>query len=279
MYRNAYAILGEVRRGLGEYSTAYVQGTDTTGHFDNSDIMQKINDAQRFLWDILFVRFPELFLTSTSLTAVSSVLTLPSDLHLIKRFENSDKRKIDPISVNLKHLANYQGSKYAYYRKGNTLVIDEDSNADTFTLWYFKGVRELDQGLSTAGGALSLTLATTARTTADYYNGMQIENVTDAWVDTISDYSAARVCTLAAQTGASSKYYGLISELPESFHRLIGMKALIFMKDDPKSPEKPTKTDLMNFQDALVEALRSYAGTNEGDRTMESVFLDFEPYF
>lgn len=278
MYQNAYAILGRVRRGLGEYSTGYVNGTDTTGHFSNSDIMEKINEAQRFLWDLLFVRFPELFLTSTSLTAVSSVLTLPSDLHLIKRLENSDKRKIDPITVNTKHLANYQGSKYAYYRKGNTLVIDEDSNADTFTLWYFKGVRELDQGVSAAGGALSLTLASTARPVADYYNGMQIENVTDAWVDTISDYSAARVCTLAAQTGASSKYYGLISELPETFHRLIGMKALIFMKDDPKSPEKPTKTDVGNFNEALVEALRSFAGTHHTDKEMESVFLDFDPY-
>jgi len=291
MYQNAYQILGEVRRGLGEYSTGYVNGTDTTGNFDNSDIMVKINDAQRYIWNILTVRFPELFQVSVSVTAVSSVIVIPGDVHLIRRLENSNGDKIDPISINQKHSGNTAGSKYGYSRYATTMFvgaelsyvdvikIDADDCNDTFTSWYWKRVRELDQGLSTAGGALSLTLASSARSLASYYNGMYIENVTDSWVDAINSYSSARVCTLAAQTGAASKYYGLISDLPEPFHHLIAPKALIMMKSDPKAAEKASASEKDEFTSSLAEALRSFAGTLSADKTMESVFLDFGPYY
>ncbi|MDP2363733.1 MAG: hypothetical protein Q8M94_08185, partial [Ignavibacteria bacterium] len=132
-------------------------------------------------------------------------------------------------------------------------------------------------GMSSAGAALSLTLATTARKEADYYNDMTIENITDDWTDTISDYATTRVCTIT-QTGAASKYYGIVSELPEAFHHLIGPRAIILMRDIITSPEKPTVTGLKAFQEMLAEALRSYAGTQHTDITWSSIFEDFEVY-
>lgn len=277
-YQNAYEILSEVRRGLNEYSTAFVQGTDTTGAFSNEEIVKKINDAQRYLWNILFTRFPDIFLKSASITGISSVYTLPADCFKIRRFENADQIKIHPVSLDEKHVNDTTGNEYFYYRKGNTFVMDKDGMTDTFTLWYYSRCRDITQGLSTAGAALSLTLATTARKEVDYYNNMVIENITDDWTDTINDYATTRVCTLAVQTGVASKYYGLVSELPESFHNLIGPKVIILMKDVIRSPEKPTGTELRAFQEMLSETLKSYAGTQHGDVTQSSIWENFEPF-
>lgn len=119
--------------------------------------------------------------------------------------------------------------------------------------------------MSSAGGALSLTLATTASNLADYYNGMLIEDITDSWTDTITDYSAARVATLAAQTGAASKYYGIVSELPEEFHELIGPKALLLMKESHKALKTPSKSEMDNFYMALNEKILSFFGTADQD--------------
>jgi hypothetical protein len=159
-----------------------------------------------------------------------------------------------------------------YYPYGNTFILDKSGASDVLTFHYVSRCRKLDMGMSSAGGALSLTLATSARKEADYYNGMRIENVTDDWVDTISDYSAARVCTLAAQTGAASKHYGLISELPEDLHDLIGPKALLLMKESHRALKPPTVTEIQNFNEALGEKFLSLLGTFDTDQDVAELF-------
>jgi len=196
-YENCYKILEDLRHVLDEHSDAYVQGSDTSGAFQNSYLISEINRAMRFLFGALFKRKPEQFITSASLTASSSVLTLPWDFGAVALLRDSDGNKVYPISVHLLHRDGVTGSKRLYRRVGNTLVIDQDSVSDTYTLYYFTKPRDITMGQSSAGSALSLTLATSAKAIADYYNGMTIENITDDWTDTISDYSAARVATLA----------------------------------------------------------------------------------
>lgn len=274
---NCYELLKEVRIGLNDYSDDKLNGTVTTGAFQNSSLMRKINDAQRHIWAVLFARMPHLFLTSTSLTGTSSVYTLPSDFYKLRRFENSDKVKINPISVDEKHIANYDGNKYLYYRKGNTLVIDKDSVTDAHTLWYFKRVRDLDQGKATAGAASSITLAATARKEADYYNNMVIEDITADLTSTISDFSNARVATITG-TAAANDYYGIVSELPEDFHHLIAPLALIMAKQQLKAPERPGSLEMSLFNDMLAEALRPFVGQFDSDKTTEDTFFDFEPF-
>jgi hypothetical protein len=268
-------MLEEIRTDLNEYNTALVQGSES-GAYDNSDIVRKINQAQRYIWSLLFSRFPELFLTSSNVTGSSGSYTIPSDLYRLATLVNSEGNKIYPISVRQKHLSSANGASNQYYRKGNTIVID-DGSSDTLTFWYYKTVKDLTQGMSSAGGALSLTLATTAKTIADYYNNVVIENITDGWSDTISDYSAARVCTLAAQTGAASKYYGTVSELPDPFHHLISRRATILLKNAVVSPQDNKNSEVSNFQDDLIETLRSYTGSRE-DVSLDEVFFSFEPY-
>jgi len=103
---------------------------------------------------------------------------------------------------------------------------------------------------------------------------MIIENVTDSTVDTITDYSAARVCVVS-NTWAASKYYGIVSDLPEIMQPLISEYAILQMKKNPKVPLQVTKADVQLFNEMLRESLRSFAGTLNGDMDVDSLFNDF----
>ena len=275
-YLNCYGILEEVRTELNEYSDTLCQGT-TKGSFDNSDIVRKINASQRFIWNMLFTRFPELFLTSQSVSGVAGVYTIPSDCYQINFLDPGDGNRIGKIPVKGKHLPNRTGSPYLYYRYGNTIVRD-DGSSGAVTFYYYSRPRDLTQGMSSAGGALALTLATTARKEADYYKGVTIEDITDDWVDTITAYATTRVATLAAQTGAANKYYGTVSELPEPFHALIAPRAVILMKNSVVSPQKATQQEITDFTANLVETIRSFTGTYSDDVGMDEIFYDFAPF-
>lgn len=272
---NAYEILSQVRYEINEYSLAYVYGSDVSGSFQNTELMRQINNAQHYLWSILFGAFPEYFLKSASITFTSSVATLPSDCFKIKEVRDSEENPIAPVSVDQRHTVD-TGSAYLYYRYGNILRIDADSITDTGTLWYYSNCRELDTGISSAGSAGSVTLATTARSIVDYYNGVMIENVTDSTVDTITDYTTARVCTVT-NTWAASKYYGLISELPVIFQPLIAEYAVLQLKKSPKLPLQVTQADVQLFNEMLRESLKSFAGTQNTDTYINDVINDFEP--
>ena len=276
-YLNAYEIVAKVRRAVNEYSTGKMQATDTSGPFSNELILDAIHDAQKFIFDLLFVRCPHLFLSSSDLTGSSSVYTLPSDFLKLRRFETSDKVKISLISVDGRHLNDNGGSKYLYYRQGNTLVIDKDGLGDTCTIWYYTRPRRIDMGKVQTGGVLSMTLATSARKEVDYYNNMIIEDITADFSSTISDYSAARVATIAATAGTAD-YYGIVPELPEEFHHLISRRAIMIMKGYPQNTVPLVRTEYEMFKEDLVETIRSYVGDLDiGDVTPEDVFMDLEP--
>lgn len=273
---NCYEILSQVRYGIGEYSTAYVQATDTTGSFQNEELVHTINNAQYYLWGILFGQFPDYFLTSADLTFSSSVATLPSDCFKIKDVADDDGHILSPISSAQRHTDDYSGNAHFYYRYGNTLRIDADSTSITGKLWYYSRCRELDTGTTSAGGAKSATLASTAKGIADYYNNMKIENVTDSTVDVISDYTAARVCTVT-NTWASSKYYGIVSDLPEIFWPLIAEYAILQMKKNPKVPLQVTANDVSLFMEMMRQSFKAFAGTQNGEVGIGSVIEEFEP--
>lgn len=271
---NAYELLTQVRLGLNEYSTGLVQGTDATGKFQNPELMRHINNAQYFLWEILFKQFPEYFLKSSSITFTSSTATLPSDCFKLRELSDSRNYPISPILANQRHITG-NGSSNLYYRYGNTVRIDQDGINDTGTVWYYSRCRELDTGVTSAGGAASATLATTAKALADYYNGVSIENVTDSTVDTITDYTAARVCTVT-NTWAASKYYGTVCELPEVFQPIVATRAILTMKMSPRVPVPLVTIDKSVFIEELQSAMQAFAGTKDGDQDVDSLFNDFE---
>ena len=259
-YLNGYTLLEKVRILLNEYSTAYCQATDTTGKYLNSQIMDGINAAQRYIYNTLFTRKPELFEEELAITGVSSVYTLPANFARLRYFKNADGYQIHPIKTDQRKLTADTGSDRLYYRKNNTLILDKPSLSDICTLIYYRKPRELEQGVTSAGSAGSATLATTAKAIADYYNGLVIENITDSTVDTITDYTAARVATVT-NTWAASKYYGTVSDIPEPFHFLMIPRAVFEITGIyPVVQEKPHKSGVDLFNDQLVMALRAYMG-------------------
>ncbi|MDP2646641.1 MAG: hypothetical protein U1C57_01975 [Candidatus Doudnabacteria bacterium] len=260
-YLNGYTLLDKVRKLLNEHSTAYVQGTDTTGKYSNDQIMEGINAANRYLYSLLLPRIPYHFEAETTLAGVASVYTLPADFGILRYFKDSDGHQIFPVRPDQRRLASQSGSDQLYYRQGNTLVRDKASITETCTLIYYKKVLDIDQGISSAGGALSLALATSAKKIVDYYNGITIENVTDDWVDTISDYTAARVATIGTETGAASKYYGTVSSIPEPFHFLIIPRAIFEITGNyPVVQEKPQGGGKTFWDEQFLAALKAYAG-------------------
>lgn len=270
-YLNGYTLLEKVRIQLNEYSTAYVQGTDTTGKYQNAQIMDGINASNRFLYSWLLPKIPYEFKEETTITGVNSVYTLPADFGVLKLFKDSDGYQIYNIKERERRTTARDGSDQHYYRKGNTLVLDKSGVVETNTLIYQRKCREIEQGKASAGAATSITLATTAKKIVDYYNGLTIENITQDWVDTIDDYTAARVATIS-ETAAANDYYGTVSDIPEPFHHLIIPRAVFEVTGNfPIVKEKPNKTGMKIFIEDLYETLNAYAGPSQ-DEYVEDIY-------
>lgn len=272
-YENGYEILSEVRRGINEYSTAYVQGTDTTGSYTNAQIIKAINDAQRYLFNLVVNRNPQLFFKTADLTPSSGRLTMPADFYRIRRLENADGIKMFVEGLDQKPADEESGSSFHWYWQAGYIYLDDSDYSEATKLYYVSKPRDIHSGMTSAGGALSATLdATYAKKIVDYYNGMGIENITDVSApDTITDYTAALVATVSG-TWAASKYYGLVSELPEPLHSFIARRATLLMRLTYKSLESPTPTDLAFFQADLNEALNSLLGTFNTDIIVSDLF-------
>lgn len=280
-FQNCYSLVKSARVALNDFDTsgseAKTKGTDTTGHYLNEYIVEKINLSQSFIYNYLLKRIPEEFFETATLTGVNSAYTRPANFGKLLYFKDENGRQVYPIQERNRRLVNSTGSDRHYTIRGNTLVLDKAGITTAYDLLYYRKARELDFGLSTDGGALSITLALSAKKVVDYYNGMVIENVTDDWVDTVSDYTTGRVATIGTETGAASKYYGIVSDLPDMFHEFIAPKAVLYIKmESPLSEEKPSTADRKDFMDGLREALRGYAGSKL-DVDDSTIFEDFSP--
>ena len=271
-YDNCYNIIAEVRRDVDEYSEALVQGADTEA-WDNEYITQKINLAQIYLYNLIFKRMKHHFRVKVDLTGVDSVFTLPANFGAIEWFKNDNGYQVYPMEP--KDISPSGTSKRHYYRKGNTLILDKSGCTDTYTLFYRWKPRKIFSGKSTAGAATSITFPTTASKVIDFYNDMLIENITQDWVDTISDYTTGRVATIT-ETAAKDDYFGIVSELPEPFHHLIAPRASMLLRSSSPLAQNPVSNqENQLFNEDLLETLMAYAGSGE-DVDMMEVFTDFD---
>ncbi len=262
-YLNGYALLEKLWIQLVGYNSniaTYLTGADTTGPYSNAQIMDGINAAQRYIYSILLRRIPYEFEEEIALTGVASVYTLPANFGTLRFFKDSKGLQIHPIKPNQRRIASSSGTDQLYYRKGNTLVLDKAGITEVCTLLYYRKCRDIEQGKASAGGALSITLATTAKKLVDYYNGLTLENITKDWVDTIDDYATTRVATIS-ETAAADDYYGTVSDIPEPFHFLMIPRAVFEITGNyPVSKEKPETPGIDLFNQQLIETLRAYAG-------------------
>ena len=272
---NCYEILSRVRRSLNEYSTEYVQETDTSGLYSNAFLLDQIIDAQSLLYAELMLNKPSLFFKETTITGVNSVFTLPPDFGRVYQFRDQDGLKVFPSSPSSIPTSGGEGSTRLYYRKGDTLATTKAGVSDTYTLYYYTEPRHIHLGQASAGAATSITLDSTyAPKLADFYNGMQIENITQDWVDTIDDYTSARVATIS-ETAAASDWYGIVTDIPREFSHLIAPRAVLLAKErHPASQEKPGTSEIAQWQQDVEKALLAYGG--EGDDVLiEDIWTDF----
>ena len=275
-YNNCFEMVKEVRLGIDEYDDALVAGEDIVGAFNNDFILKQINLVIRELHALIAKRRPSEFLKEESLTAVDSVLTLPSDFGKLVLFRDPFGKKVYSINQDERRFTENTGSERLYYMKGSTLVLDKAGISDTYSLIYKSKPRDIHHGKTSAGGTNSMTLdADRAVKIADYYNGMILEDVTGDAAYTITDYTAARVATISG-TGSTGNLYGLVPEIPEWAHVLIAPKAVIYCKNHPKSKEKPSKTEIAAYQDMFLMLFREYATPDE-DVNWEEMFTSFEP--
>lgn len=277
-YNQCYQIAADIRRTLNEYSTGLLQGTDTSGAYQNEQIIKAINDSQRHLYHLLVKRIEGEFVKlDQNLTVSASEATLPWDLGRLKVLKNEYGRQMYPLRPDQRVPTTSTGSKRLYFRlKNRKIQIEQASVNATYKLTYIVKPREIHYGKAGAGAAASITLdANYAKLIADYYNDMNIENITQSWVDTISDYTAAKVATIT-ETAAADDYYGIESDIPEPFHHLIAPYAAILVKNSsPVTQEKATSGEILDWNSMLLETLRAFEGTQDTD--YEDVFADFEP--
>jgi len=274
-------LVKEVRYGVNEYDDALASGDDVIGAYKNQFLIAQINIAIRELYALIAKRRPDAFTTEASLTAVNSVITLPSDFSKLVLLRNSDGIKVNSIEEVQRRRTADQGHAYVYYKRGSTLVIDHLSDTGTYGLVYKKKPRDIHQGrfAVTAEIVEPPTPAVyhldpkDSKTTVDFYNGMLLENITAEWDTLITDYAANRVVTFA--TGfepTDGDFYGLVPEIPEWAHHLIAPRATIFAKLNPISKEKPKRDELDAYKDMLISAFREHAGPEE-DQDYEELFF------
>jgi len=276
-YKNCFALVASVRHAIGEFSEAKVRGEDTLGGYNNDYIVEKINSAIRELYAIISRRVPDLFLEESSLTAVSSVFTLPWNFGRLISFKDEYGVKVTPITDDERRLVNATGSDMIYRRVGNTLVLDKAGISKTYTLNYMRKPRDIHHGLVVAGSAGSMTFCTQAPKVADYFNGMVVEDVTADWVDIVSDYSAARVATIATETPVKNDAYGLVPEIPDWSHILIAPRATLMIRQEhPLTKRRPATQDYNEYRELLRTTLLEFTQESE-DHEVADIFSDYTP--
>jgi hypothetical protein len=277
-HKNCFELVKEVRYGLNEYDDALASGDDNIGAFKNQYIIGQINISIRELYSLIARRRPDEFMAEASLTAVNSVITLPSNFSKLVLLRDQYGSKITSIDQVQRRSPSDQGSTMVYYKTGRTLVIDRQSDSSVYTLIYKTKPRDIHQGKASAGAATSITLSAVeqvAKSIIDFYNGMTIEDITAGWDSVISDYTAARVATVTG-TAAAGDFYALVPEIPEWSHHLIAPRAILFCKLNPISKEKPTKAELEDYKELFLAAFRENA-TPEEDIDYEEMFFRAEP--
>jgi len=282
-HENAYKFIADVRHGLNEYSAALWAGSDTSGKFSNSYILDKLNAAQARIYALVMksdVR--EIFYESASVTVTSSVITLPWDYGKILQLEDADGYKVWPSTARITPVTGEEGSDNLYYRDGNTLVLNKTGVSDTYTLKYFKKPRKMAYGAAAATSGLnSLLLAATVDTVLrdDYYNNLIFDNYTQGKYATVSDFVAStRTATTGTSPGAvtwaENDVYGSVPDMPEEFHNLIAPLTIIIIKaEHPAAQERPNQAEISMWSEALMEVMAAFANQPD-DIPIESIFCD-----
>ncbi len=222
---NAYEMLTDLRDNTGESAAA---------HWSDRELLRKLSAAQHRLAMTLMLSPGDWLMTSTPLTPVASVITLPTDCAKPVYMESTSTGSPIPIrgTVRERRMTRpetttfFSGVIEAYF-VGNTLEINQSGFTDQVTLWYQQRVTNLIAGTADTGsGANAIILPTSIGPSYvdDYYNSVVIEIVEGLLVgtiDTITDYTASTRSATITGTADTTTIFGSRSVLPEECHDYI----------------------------------------------------------
>ncbi len=252
---NTYELIQRVRDGTPEDDIGMTSETSHSGMFTFGRIVRALNQAQLQIQRKLMVTDDTLFMTYATASSVASQesYTIPADAYgkVIRYFEREtssgskvpylacdvsdrDKYSSDPLENWL--MSHYGQGYYRFYLTDNDAsplpVIDVTGTGNLY-MHYTKRLPDLDFNVVPSNaGATNLTLGTTAQAIDNYYNNYRVTIVgTGGGQDqtkTITDYSTARVCTVATWTvnPTTSDYYAIECELGKEFEDLLIHRAL-----------------------------------------------------
>lgn len=247
---NSYDQFQMLRDNINEASAA---------HWTDVELMRKLNQAQRKIAIKVAMSQGQWLVKSVVVNFVNSVITLPADCSKpIYLEENNNGAPVNwlptiayrRVSRDVGTTLDTTGSREAYPLQ-LTLEVNRDGYNEACTLWYQIRVPDLVQGTAPAGAATSLTLPDDriTRRIIDYYNNVSFEVISGtgtAGLDQITDYTAARVCTVTGTYDATT-VFGTISMLPEEAHYLMVLEATVSALHKPSAEiDKETRNNYIS---------------------------------
>ena len=263
---NAYEMLELLRSNVGEEEEA---------HWKDKLLMRRLNIEQLEVGRLVLDSPGDwLMKRSSSITAVSSLITLPSDCVRPAYIEEvSSGRKI-PIrdTVRERRLGRQAGSTLSTgsieaYFLGNNLEVNKDSYGEAVYVWYQQRVVDLHAGKCGSGSGATTVQFEAAHWPSgldDYYNGVMVEvrDQTDHILNVnqeITDYTGAdfkATIASAVATPVENDLYGTVSILPPELHNWIILRATV------RAIAKPSSTfekELFGFWRAELKVAKEEA--------------------
>lgn len=278
---NAYQLITEFREAVGE-DVAIGNEASHTGRFKYPAILRWLNRGQMEVQRLLISLDDRYFLTATAQNGVAGQnhYPLPQDCFMsrvlmVERVEGDSRYAYWPIDLEEKEAYRrssaagiaYHG-RFEIRENGVEIYPAPPAGTNNVVIYHNRRLADMDFGpLPSNAGNTSLTLNSTARPVGHYYDNYRVSIVgSGAGKDqtrTITDYTAARVCTVAqwGTNPTTADYYAIECELGEDFERLMVVKVMMM------AMRRDSRAELGLFQqehDDLVASILS--GLQSRDR-------------
>jgi len=239
-------------------------GEETASHWTDLNLLRRLNISQRKVALMLSMSGGGWLIESADVTPVASLISYPANCSKISYIEVKATEQVIHFLPSIKGRSvnrDYSRTGLEIYPVMDGLMVNEDDYTEEVTVWYQRRIPDLHTcGISDyadAGGATSLTLTSALNPVreVDYYNDAEIEIVsgTGSTLRTsITDYTAAGVCTIATGTFSTDTVYGTISMIPEEMHPYIVWDATVsaLMRPGATMDEKVISYYMQEARDA-----------------------------
>jgi hypothetical protein len=237
---NAYHIFQEIRDNVNEAEAA---------HWSDKEILRKMIRAHRKVVGMMSQSQGDWLLTSTTLTPVASLITLPSDLSKPVYLEEVSSGWEIPIqgTVRNRRMTRIPGTTLegtlgldAYLLK-DYIEVNQDGYTNQVRLWYDKRIADPHFGTADTGtttDSLVFDDDLNPRKSDDYYNGLSLEIVSGTGKGTIAeitDYDGGTWTATVSGSFSTSSIYGTVMQVPEESLEFLIWEATMNLIAKPSS--------------------------------------------